>query len=377
MAVLAVVVVIVVAVTLAFTGVIPLHGSASPSGTQTFSGSRATAQSAADGASGGPWSLLLVVGIATQSAYSGSASNLTEVAGSVTGSQCTFSGASGTPAPLQAPGVGNVSQGLAGAWVYMYTNSSGSVLLVSVISGSATVLGTISGAGCNLGSSGLATIPSSGIIDSTTATADAGAAGGWAFLAAHPQANATLLLIGGYSVLGTSIGATWAVEYLTCALSGAGPVSAPAFLAILSATNGGVIQSQATTVTCPSTSGNPPLSSSLALGTPAEAASGTSHWYNFTIEGASSGITWAETTLSIQSGGQTLATPSAVAKVISLTGQTLATYTFSSNTWSGLGVGTISSAEVLSLESPSELSGDTLVVEAAGSYAGTLPVNIP
>jgi hypothetical protein len=246
-------VLVLVVVVLVLSGVLSSHG-ASTSAASSFTDSRNPAQAAASAAAGGPWSLLLVVGVATQGAYSGSVSNITEIAGSVSGSPCSYSPSPGAPSTISSDGVGNVSQGIASAWVYLYSNSSGSVLLVSVTNGVAAVVGTLAGSSCNLAESGFSPIASAGIIDSTTASMDAGAAGGYEFLSVHPSANATLVLIGGYTIHDTTIGATWAVEYLSCALSGAGPVSAPAFVAVLSATTGTIIEARASTVTCPTTS---------------------------------------------------------------------------------------------------------------------------
>ena len=376
-AIAAVVIVVLLVLVLALTGV--LSPGSSGSSAASFAGSRGSAQSVANGAAGGPWTLLLAVGIATQGTYTGSASNVTGIAGSVSGSQCTYTPAPGAPSSLSAPGVGNVSLGNAGAWLYLYTNTTGSVLLVTVTGGAATLLGTIAGSSCDLASSGFTAIPSSGIIDSTTASADAGAAGGYAFLSAHPTANATFALIGGYSILGTSIGATWVVEYLSCALSGPGPASAPSFLAVLSATTGDVLEARASTVTCPSTSSNPPLSSVLALSYPSEAATGSHYWYNFSVEAAGGGLIWADTSFTVQTpGGQTVSLPTANATVLGITGNTVATFSFASGLWVGSSASNtgVTSADVISIESSVGLSSDSFVVQGSGGYSGQISVVI-
>jgi hypothetical protein len=374
----AVVVVVVVVLVLVLSGVLAPSGSKGP-GAGSFSGSRGPAQSAANSAAGGPWTLLLVLGVATHGAYSGSASNVTGIASSVSGSSCTYTPSVGAPSSISEAGVGNVSQGGADAWIYMYTNANGSVLLVTVTGSAATVIGTIAGSSCDLAYSGFTPIPSSGIIDSTTASADAGAAGGYAFLAAHPAANATFALIGGYSIAGTSIGATWAIEYLTCALSGAGPSSAPGFLAIVSATTGDVLQARATTVTCPSTSSNPALGTALALGTPLEGVAGSQYWYNFSVQSASSGLTWAETSFSIQNpAGQTLSLPAgSTASVLNLTGTTIASFGFATGTWTGQSSSFITAQHLVSVSTTETLSGDTLVVAGTGNFSGEISVPIP
>lgn len=376
-----VVVAVIIVLALVLTGVWMIFGAPGHSGAGTFSASRGTAQSAANGATGGPWSLLLVLGVATQGSFSGSVANATAVASSLTSSSCSYTPSSGSPATLGASGVGNVSRGLADAWVYLYSNASGSILLVTVVGSSATVVGTISGSSCDLASLGFSAVPSSGIIDSTTASADADAAGGYAFLSAHPQANATFVLLGGFTYAGTTVGPIWTVELDACALTGVGPATASALVVILSATDGTVIQSQTSTVTCPATgstgTGGTPVDTALTLGSPGEAQKGSEYWYNFSVTSADGQLTWASTTLTVDSNGVVLSLPTTTGAVLSLTGTALATFSFGSSSWSGASSGAVSSQETLSVESPSSLSGDTLVVQGSGSYSGNLQVPIP
>jgi hypothetical protein len=376
-----VVVVIVIVLALVLSGALSPSGGSSSS-PRSFSSSRGAAQSTADGSSGGPWTLLLALGFATSSTYSGNVSNLTSVAGSVSGTQCTFSPSPGAPTSLQSGGVGNVSQGVAGTWLYLYTNSTGAVLLVGTIGGSTSAIGTLTGAGCNLASSGLLPIPSTGIVDSTTAASAAASAGGSTFLAAHPQANATFILTGGITIGGTTIGPSWLVEYLACSLSGSGPATAPLFEAVISATSGGLLEAQTTTATCPSSSGGQPLGSALSVAPPSESSKGANTWYNFSVQSAAGGLTLGDLRLQVQtpSGTPVTATGAWTFDVLGLTGTVLASYSMTANAWTMGATTAVSSQETFCLDavgSYSTLSGDVLVISGTGSFQGTVSVAIP
>jgi hypothetical protein len=380
MAIGAVAIVVVVIVALAAAGILPFSGnSASSPNPQSFAAGSGAAQNATDAAAGGPWTLLIVLGVATHSTYSGSAGNVTGLAGELAGSPCSYTGTNATVP--SAPPVDNVTQGAAGMWVYLYTNASGATLVVAVVGSSATVVGTLSGGACDLASSGFTPIPSTGIIDSTTASAAAGSAGGYAFLSANPSANATFLLLGGYSEGIASVGPVWAVEYLACALSGSGPASAPSFLALISATTGGVLLSQTTTVTCPSTSASTPLGTVLALGGPAEAVQGTSHWYNFSVEAAAGGLTWGNLNFGVESptGTEVSLPAGSTMTVLSLAGASVATFSFATDAWAGGSTGSVTTQDTLDLSTSASLGGldDVLTVEAVGGFSGTLSVAIP
>jgi hypothetical protein len=378
-----VVAIVVVILAFALTGVIPLVAHSSGSSPQSFSTSRGPAQTAASGVAGGPWSLLLVVGVATHSTYSGSAGNITGLAGSLSQSQCTYTGPGGTSPTLPtSPAVGNVSQGSAGLWAYLFTNTTGATLIVSVTGSSATVVGTLTGSACDLASAGFLAIPSTGIIDSTTASADAAAAGGYGFLAANPTANATFLLVGGYATASSNLGALWIVQYLSCSLSGPGPAEAPAFVALVSATGGGVIDSDTSTATCPSTSGSgTPLTSALALATPSEAQTGPDSWANFTVDAAAGGLTWSDLTFTIQSptAGEISLPAGSTLAVLSITGSSVASFNFATQSWTGQSTGPITSSETLSLETSGDLfgMGYVLVVDGGGGFTGSLSATIP
>lgn len=375
----AAVVVVVLVLAILGAGLWPANG---PAGTPTpgaYEGTRGSAQSVADGAPGGPWTLYVAVGVAARGTGSEAVANVSQAISALGRSTCFFTPAASSS--LVVPGVGNVSSGVASAWVYFFSNVSGSILLVSVVNAAATLEGTLSGSGCSFASTGVSPIPSSGLIDSTTASADAGGAGGWAFLANHPQSNATFVLIGGVTSGGVSSGPTWVVGFDSCARSGRGPTTAPSFLALISATTGSVLLAQTTTVPCPTTGTPGPtpvsLSSALALGTPAEAQRGANYWYNFSVQAASQGVTWANTSLSVYASGHPVSLASATGAVISLTGTTLATFGFATSSWSGASTGLVSSSEVLSVECGSSLSGDSLTVQGVGSFTGPVVIQIP
>lgn len=378
----AVVVVVLLVVVLVGSGIWPLGSRSGSSEPGTYSRSVGPAQSTADAAPGGPWTLYIAVGVASPAAVSESIANASAVTSSFGTSPCAYTPSAGTTSTLATPSVGNVSSGVASAWVFFFSNVTGGVLLVSVIAGTAAVDGTLSGSGCSLTSAGLSPLDAPDLIDSTAASADAGAAGGWDFLAAHPDANATLVLVGGLTQGGASYGPLWLVGYDACPQSEPGPATAPIFLALISATDGSVIESQTTTATCPSASGpsgphTTPLSSALGFGSPGEAVRGSEYWYNFSVQLADGTVTWANTSLSVDSNGLPLSLPSATATVLSLTGTGLASFDLGTGQWSGASPQSISSQETLSLECSTSLSGDTLVLQGLGAYSGSLAVGIP
>lgn len=374
-AVVVVVVVIVLAVLL--TGVLtPSKGSGSAA---TFSSTRGSAQGTANGASGGPWTLVASAGLAARSSFSENTSGAAQLAGASGQGQCNITPASGLSSSITLPSVANVSSGDAGGWLYIFTSASGGTLLVSVIGGASQVVATASGCASTFGS--FAPIPASGLIDSTTAAGDAASAGGYAFLQANPQANATYVLIGGVTVLGFSSGPVWTVIYSDCDYSGAGAASAPAFEVLLSADTGSVTLARATTSSCPSSTGATGLAGAISLGAPTEAMAGPNYWLNFSIQASSGGLAWSDLQLSIQSSSlSTVHLPaSSSARVESITGSTLALFSWATSSWVSGGSTGVTSSQVLSIETTQSLSGagDSLLLTGVGSFSGTESTSIP
>ncbi len=380
--VVAIVVVVAIVAGLILTGILPLSSTPGTSAPQSFSASRQAAQTAADGAAGGPWNLLLVTGFASLGTFNSTPANVTGLAGALSGTTCTFA-ASGMPtAKLTATAVGNVSQGAAGIWLFLFSNHSGATLLVASSAGSTTVVGTVSGSGCDLAAAGFTSIPAGGLIDSSTASATADSSGGYGFLALHPEANATWVLLGGFTTGGISIGPVWLVEYLTCSLSGPGPASGAAFEAILSASSGTVLLARSMSINCPSAAGSTTsIGQMLALGPPTESAVGSQFWYNWTILAAAGGLTWSDTILKLTTpAGGTVAVPTgSTFTVVSLSGSVVATFDLATSAWSGQSDTVITSTETLDLAITENLAGmnDDLQVQGTGAFSGAVVEAIP
>lgn len=175
-----------------------------------YSSALGAASPTAQGASGGPWTIVAGVGIAL-------ATNVTEPALNISGEfgslGCTFSWIGGAPVSVTFPWTpSNVAPGNAGAWAFISTNGALEALVTLVAGSSATNLFTLSGS-CAVGFAGLASLPG-GIVDSTTAAASADGAGGAGFLVGHPNAERlyTIATVG-TPPLSVSI---WHVVYSTC-----------------------------------------------------------------------------------------------------------------------------------------------------------------
>jgi hypothetical protein len=370
------VVVVVVILVLALLGILPFFKSAGPNG--SFADSRGPAQSTANGQPGGPWNLVLAAGIAPRST-----TNLSNLSTPLTNPSpnCTISKGSGVP-PTKLEGKGNVSQGLASGWVFLFRGAAGGLLVVTDFSGSYQVEGTASGPGCASALGSYVAIPA-GVVDSTTAATAADHAGGYAFLQAHPSANGTMGIVGGFSFVGFSVGAVWGIIYSTCPLVSTVQVSDPTFTAIVNATSGSVVQSTVGTMTCSviSTAGTTPLGTDLAVGTPTETSVGGHYWYNFTIQSAGGGLTWGNTAFQVQTAaGAIVVLPSSTTlKILSLTGSVVASYSFAAGSWlTGGSLGVTSQQQIsISTPAPTSLSGDKLVIIGSGSFTGQLLVTIP
>lgn len=128
--------------------------------------------------------------------------------------------------------------------------------------------------------------------------------------------------------------------------------------------------------------GNTPLGTSLALGTPSEAAKGTNNWYNFTVQSAGGGIILNNIQFQVVTATGSIVTPggSWTMSALSITGVSVATYSFASGTWTSGGTTIITSSQTIVLNSVStslSAQGDVLNVIGTGSFQGSISVTIP
>ncbi|HUI37999.1 MAG TPA: hypothetical protein VLY85_00035 [Thermoplasmata archaeon] len=148
-------------------------------GPVTFSAARTAASDAAGAYSSAGWFPTSAFGLdlATSAVLPGPSSNLSYPVG-----PCGWKAVGGVDlSSLAIPsGASSVGTGASPAWFFLFSDSSGSNLMVSVVDGAATVMASMDGMGCGIPNDALA-IPSS-VIDSSHAVSAANAWGGHAFL---------------------------------------------------------------------------------------------------------------------------------------------------------------------------------------------------
>lgn len=376
-----VVLVVIVVAALALTGVLTGSKSSGGSGgTTSFSASRTGAQNAANGYQGGGWNLIGAFGSASTTTQSSPVANLT----SALSASCTFTAAAGLPASFSLGATSSVSSGEAGAWVFAFTTTSGStILLVANLGGSTTILGTLGGSSCFGGALGLLT-PISTVVDSTAAADAANAAGGSAFLSAHTAVWGSYSLLAGVSFLGFTEPSEWTITYSTCPISGGSAGSGSAFSAVVFATNGTVHSTNTTAQSCsglPGSSGTP-IGSALALASPLEAATGAANYYNFSVQSTAAGLLLSNLGFQVVTPGGSVVPPTGFTLTVNgISGTPVGVYTIASSTpsWSYGGSTAISASMTITLTTPvaTSLSGDTLQVLGSGSYTGMISITIP
>lgn len=380
-----VVVIVVVILALALTGVIPGLGGSNKSGSsaQTFSQSMSAAQSAANGQGSG-YTPIYADGFTSTTAVSLPAATLE---GALSGTICTFSAIS-TVASFSVPSSGNLSLGTSADWLFLMHNST-KLLVVVVASGSATVLGSLTGSTCVSTFAMVQAIPTT-VVDSSTASLALDVRGGYAFLKAHPTALATDFIFGPVTVLGHTQDATWDVGYAACDPSASG-TSGPQIDASVDAQTGAVNAVSNTTVSCGFSAGAPgggtggggSLASDLSIAPANEQVRGTNYWYNFSVQSASSGLTWGDLLLEVQTASGSIVTltgaPGGAITVIGISGNTVASYSIGTYSWTTGGSLSVSNQDEVVLQCTNNLQaqGDSLTVLGIGSISGSISAAIP
>ncbi len=131
--------------------------------------------------------------------------------------------------------------------------------------------------------------------------------------------------------------------------------------------------------------GNTPIGTALALAPPKEASTGagatTNHWYNFSVQSASSGLVMSSMNFQIQTSGAGIVTPLAAwtVNVDGISGTSIAAYSMTTGTWTSGGTVALNSGDTISFNviQAAGVSGDNLVTSGAGSYQGTVSTAIP
>jgi hypothetical protein len=284
----------VVILSLVATGVIPIfpaHGG----GPETYSQAYALASANASRFPGGPWKALAAIGSAPAVAESlpVNSSLLGAPAGAGLACTPTLLLANGSAISV-APFHGNLSAGLASAWLLVFASSGGTLLFVLDNAGSVEPVATVT---CPALALVLAFLtPISGSISSPAVAAAAWTDGGAAFASAHPTTNLVMALSAPTNLgVGLPTSANYTVGYEDCTAA-ADASHAPGLAAVVSVDaatlqGGSVVNENVTcgnglaSLTVPPTPpvgvppSSTPLASALSLGTPVLARAPTNVAY--------------------------------------------------------------------------------------------------
>ncbi|HYA70409.1 MAG TPA: hypothetical protein VEH28_03480 [Thermoplasmata archaeon] len=240
-------VVIVVLAVLFVAGVFSSNAGTSsvPDGTPVpYSKAVAVAISEGQVAVGGPWTVVVGLGI-------GVSSGLSEPLGpALTGNGCAYANPPGAPSSVVIPGTpSNATPGEVASWVFLAKNVSGTVILMMFVSdGTASPVSYVTGCSGVASFSAESAINATNVVDSTTIAASLDASGGSAFLANHTSATKMFVILGAGSAFGGS--AFWEASYSTCGFGAVGG-SGAAFVAYYYASSGSIFNGPTSSqITC-------------------------------------------------------------------------------------------------------------------------------
>jgi len=235
-------------------GVGPFARSGTTKGPLTFAAARDQVVRDEGGRPGGPWTIIEASGAAASSEVNLTVANLS--ASSLTNELeslgCVLTLVPGAPSAYTLPArpVGATNGSLDG-WEFGLRSANNTLLIVLDVDGDVEPVGTLAGGECGILLAFLSAVPTSGLVDSPTAVANALAAGGREFLQSHPTANLTATVIGG-AHLGSGplgIGPRWMVALSTCALGAFTTVTGALWNATVGA-DGSVLNTSSTPLTC-------------------------------------------------------------------------------------------------------------------------------
>jgi hypothetical protein len=387
--VIAIVVVLGVIFSLVAAGVFSSGGGSSGGSTPTFLTAYAVAQPSANKVAGGPWDLVAAAGV-------DSPTSVTTNVSTATSTNCVFSAVPGgtIPSSVTIPAFhGQLSSGGSPFWGMIFVNrASQQVLLVGVQNGTPQALAI--GTGSCVQTFGNFTNVPSGIVDSSTAASAAWGDGGSAFVGAHGNLTLTLEmgLIGGGTLLGIPIGATWLISISPCGFSGSGPAGTqPEFTALINAENGNVTLARVTTTTCSSTTTTIPLGSVFTLGNPVLLNPPTStigcrtsdYCYNVTIEVAADSLTPNNISFSVRTASGGLLSGVVGFSILTLTGQVLVSASTNPTVFWIPGTGTAQSLLTAGMTVVVDVGtanpygmGYVLEAQGSGAFSGTVMVSL-
>jgi len=122
--------------------------------------------------------------------------------------------------------------------------------------------------------------------------------------------------------------------------------------------------------------------SALAIGVPEESTAGGTHFYNFSVQSASGGLTWGNTELGLQTSDGGPISVAGSGWNFTIQGphhESLAAFANASGNpaWTFGGTTTVSIQQVIVLTSPIQLSGDEFMILGTGTFSGSVSVSIP
>ncbi|HYK93251.1 MAG TPA: hypothetical protein VEY07_04320, partial [Thermoplasmata archaeon] len=205
----AAVAVIVVVASLTYLGWLPGTGGGGTTSPTAFESARLAADAEAQRLGSGSANLTWVVAFVPHVSTSLTA-NFTPFP--LRGAGCTVS-ASNLP-DRNVPSGSNITTSSPETWTFAYTNGTGEFLLIDVDAGVASLAARLEGTSCPFEPPQYGAIPAgAGDLDGSRTTA--ASAGGYAYLASHPDANASLILVAPRGSVAAS-GLEWMVTYSEC-----------------------------------------------------------------------------------------------------------------------------------------------------------------
>ncbi|MCI4359634.1 MAG: hypothetical protein L3J95_04335 [Thermoplasmata archaeon] len=372
-------------------GVGPFHRVPHPGGPVTFRQAESAARGAVQGYQGGNW-VLVAAGSADVRETESFPIAAVELALRQTVGNCSLDWLTSQTALAVPSFSGNLSAGTSPIWELVYKNSSVSgsgILIVSVVNGSAALTAQFgSGGTCTtlLASSPWLTAISDSLIDSPAAVAAAATAGGAAYLRAHPYANVTTELTGGFGFLSITIPPVWGVAFSLCSLAAPTAAAEPRFNATVNPVTGTVEFSQMVFQNCSgSTTLFPPIrapipvNQSLSFSAVTTASAGTGHWANATVLTAAHGIAFGNLSFRplTEFGGAPSMSGWSV-RALSSTGSLLAMDNLTTDRWTlGASLGISVGDRIALFSSTTALNGGTIVLSGVGAFGGVESLSIP
>ncbi len=266
----AVAVAVLVVLALFATGVLSTSHGSNVNPDVTYSKASALAGSAVRSVPGGPWTLLVAVGIDSMAGF-------TLVLENLSAANCSLALVGSASPTLRVPTDDQFSSGASPWWILLYVNRTAPrILLVDVVNGTAQPLATGTGL-CATSVAGLDAV-SSNVVDSPGPASELWSVGGSSFASDHSQIplNLIMALTGGGSISNSTgssfvFGATWLLVLSPCGspYGGSPPGKQPVFLAPFNATSGllegAPLFPDTTTTTCTNLTSLVPSGSSQAL----------------------------------------------------------------------------------------------------------------